>query len=353
LESLWKHRVDSSDLLQLSLSMLTQSLTGFDNALGVHSVESVKACEYIGEVLLQSNLFLRAVPYCRRVYAHFNGTPSKTVQNPLAVTHQEGVGSSLIKPLTKSQLRRGFHGSSGGGMLSPVNRTLSFGSPARSKLPSSRGPSSTASPAPFATASTSSVIAANTTAAAAAAQEAAAQKVDERERAALRTKYGPLHVRTAEAAYRLATVLENCVAAGTTSNNGSSDEDVGRHLEAANLFAQAQEAYRIAYEAAKTREAARKQRQRLQWEREQQQQQQKLEEDRKKSSKNEEVAIPESSTNVVTSIGSFADILSLDVVADDEEENDETEVSLAAFEYYDIMQDCLEQHLHAMRRSQY
>jgi hypothetical protein len=351
LESLWKHRVDSSDLLQLSLSMLTQSLTGFDSALGVHSVESVKACEYIGEVLLQSNLFLRAVPYCRRVYAHFNGTPSKTVQNPSAVAHQEGGGSSLIKPLTKSQLRRGFLGNSGSGVLSPVSRTLSFGSPTRSKLPPSRGPSSSASSAAaFATSSTSSVITATTAAA------AAAQKVDERELAALLTKYGPLHVRTAEAAYRLATVLENCVAAGTTSNNGSSDEDVGRHLEAANLFAQAQEAYRIAYEAAKTREAARKQRQRLQWEQkqqQQQQQQQKLEEDRKKNSKNEEVAIPEPSTNVVTSMGSFADILSIDIIADNEEENDETEAPLAAFEYYDMMQDCLEQHLHAMRRSQY
>lgn len=53
--------------------------------------------------------------------------------------------------------------------------------------------------------------------------------------------YGPLHRRTAEAAYQLATLLEN-------SSDASGASDAAKHIEAANLFQQAQEGYRVLLE---------------------------------------------------------------------------------------------------------
>lgn len=50
--------------------------------------------------------------------------------------------------------------------------------------------------------------------------------------------YGPLHRRTAEAAYRLATLLENCI------HGSGGSADAARHSEAAGLFMQTHEVYR-------------------------------------------------------------------------------------------------------------
>ena len=57
----------------------------------------------------------------------------------------------------------------------------------------------------------------------------------------IKLEYGPLHKRTAEAAYQLATLLEN-----GSSIAGSSD--AARHHEAAELFLQAHEGFRLQYE---------------------------------------------------------------------------------------------------------
>jgi hypothetical protein len=53
--------------------------------------------------------------------------------------------------------------------------------------------------------------------------------------------YGPMHKRTAEAAYQLATLLEN-------SSDHSGASDAAKHTEAANLFQQAYEAYKLQLE---------------------------------------------------------------------------------------------------------
>lgn len=156
LESLWKHRPNSGDLVKHSLQVLRDALEGFDSVLGPDCEQSIECCDYLSDLLLQSYEFATALPYSRRVYVY--------LQN-----------SGANKSNTKDTANK---------------------SAAKNKN-------------------------------AASAVVAAPGKV-----------YGPKHRRTAEAAYRLATLLENCI------HGSGGSADAARHAEAANLFMQTHEVYR-------------------------------------------------------------------------------------------------------------
>jgi len=185
LESLWKHRPDYHELVSQGLETLERALAGFDVALGAGSVQAIEVCEYLAEFLLQCNRFSAAIPFSRRVYLYY---------------HHGGV----LPPEHKSKINKTNNNINNNNKNNNNNNA-----PSR---PPSR------------------------------VQSVAAERAKKDNKLSpyedeIKPLFGPMHKRTAEAAYQLGTLLENC-----NSEIGMSDYD--RHTEAANLFAQAAEVYR-------------------------------------------------------------------------------------------------------------
>lgn len=151
------------------------TITGFDTVLGVDSVQSIECCDYLSGVLLEINRFNEALPYSRRVYNYCNtGSCSTSIMSSISTC---GSPTKSPIPLSKQTNRASFNPST------PNKTTATSATTTSSDLP-----------------------------------------------------YGPMHRRTAEAAYRLATLLEN-------STSSSSAEERSKHIEAADLFLQTHEAY--------------------------------------------------------------------------------------------------------------
>ena len=295
LESLWKHRPDSGALVERALYVLQTALAGFDIALGRGSSQSIECCEYLGEVLLQSNHFSEALPYCRRVYVHMH-------------TNGNGSGSSGGNDSASA----GVNSTSRGNPNSPTRRSSSESS--ESKHTHSKANNSVSTPST----------------------------------ATATGKYGPMHMRTGESAYRLATVLENCP---SSTSSSSLTEDAARHIEASELFLQAYEIYRRHYEAAAAIEAAER------------------EQERKQSGGGggRINVFADHSNSRVSKYRSGGDSKSNNGDGDAEDNDDEEEEGknesngnkgalnsqLTAAEYNEMMEDAMEQHQHALRRSHY
>lgn len=172
MESLWKHRPDNKQLVEKAVETLVDTISGFDTVLGVDSVQSIECCDYLSGVLLEINRFNVALPYSRRVYNYCNTGTCSTAFISTKTTSTSPMKSPT--PLSKQTNKA---------LLNP------------------------ASPSKSTTSKTSADL-----------------------------QYGPMHRRTAEAAYRLATLLEN-------STSISSAEERSKHIEAADLFLQTHEAY--------------------------------------------------------------------------------------------------------------
>ena len=175
MESLWKHRPDYKQLVEKAVETLVDSITGFDTVLGVDSVQSIECCDYLSGVLLEINRFNVALPYSRRVYDYCNTGTCSTYFTSTKTTSTSPMKSPI--PPSKQTNKA---------LLNP------------------------ATPSKSTTATTS--------------------------KSSTDLQYGPMHRRTAEAAYRLATLLEN-------STSISSAEERSKHIEAADLFLQTHEAY--------------------------------------------------------------------------------------------------------------